>query len=143
MKVKTVDQIKIINNDLMKSIYDELLERDGTKIHTYLTNCVINGHKPIFYEAKEYGIYDEFMIMTKNIKENGFENNYEQGKYKVLEFMINCIIANPINGHYFDEKNRELIIDSKKLLNVKDNLIWNFIPNTFKKTIDVLWNDIE
>ena len=144
--IKTVDQIEITDNNLMRSIYSEIIIREGMAYHDKLTECVKNKFTPIIFEAGQYNIYSEYMAMTNYIKLRGFRDNYEKGRYKVLEFMINCIIADPINGDYYDEKNSELIKEAGRLLHTEDamhdGLVWAFIPKRFERDIDVSWNGI-
>jgi len=144
--IKTVDQIEITDNNLMRSIYSEIIIREGMAYHDFFTECVKNKFTPIIFEAGQYNIYKEYMAMTNYIKLRGFRDNYEKGRYKVLEFMINCIIADPINGDYYDEKNSELIKEAGRLLHTEDamhdGLVWAFIPKRFERDIDVSWNGI-
>lgn len=144
--IKTVGQIKIINNDLMESIYAEIVNRDGHKMHEKIIECTQDIFPPMIFEAATYNIYKEYMAMTRFIKKRGFKNNYEKGRYKVLKFMLNCIIADPINGDYCNEENNELLKEAGRLLDtggdMHDNLVWAFVPKRFVRDIDVMWNGI-
>ncbi len=154
--IKTIDQIEIIDNNLMSSIYNEVINREGNGYHAIFTECVKNTNKntnknkttftPIIFEAGHYNIYKEYTAMTNYINIRGFRDNYEKGRYKVIEFMLNCIIADPINGDYYEEKNSELIKEAGRLLHTEnamhDGLVWSFIPKRFERDIDVSWNGI-
>jgi hypothetical protein len=145
MSIKTVEQLEIIDDNLMKSIYDEVIKKDNN-IHNQLNECLKNGYTPIIFEAMEYNIYTEYMAMTKNFKKGISNGTFEQGFYKVLEFMINCIIADPINGNYYEQQNSDLLKEGGRLLNItgdmEDDLVWYFVPNKFKRDIDVSWDGI-
>ena len=145
-KPQTVNELTIIDNNLMKSIHVHIVNRDGDKIHKKLNECLLNGYQPIFFEAKQFNIYDEYMVMKRFIDERGFKSNYEEGRFKTLEYMINCIIADPINGDYYNKENNDLIKKGGELLAsedaMTDDLVWSFIPKRFQRDIDMLWDGI-
>jgi hypothetical protein len=145
---KTVDKIEIKNNNLIQSIYDEILAQDdGKNIHEKMTAYVKNRRTPLIFEAKEYNIYDEYMGITNFVKHRGgFQDNYEKGRYRVLEYIINCIIADPLEGDYYEENNTKLLKEGGELLNtedaMQDTLVWLFVPKRLERTIDMAWNGI-
>lgn len=144
--IKTVDQIVIRDNNLMMSIYAEVFIRDGEIIHNNIETCLKNKHPPLIFEAETYNIYAEYMAMTRFIKQGGFRDNYQKGRYRVLEYILNCIIADPIEGDYYEKKNNELIEEAGRLLNTDnamwDGLVWSFVPTRLKRTIDMMWDGI-
>lgn len=130
--IKTVSEIPFIDNNLLKSIYAELTRREGPQILIKLNNYIESGETPLIIEALHYNIYSEYQAMTTYIKLRGFTSNYENGRYKVLEFIINCIIADPLNGDYADKSNSDLLKEAGRLLSTEqamdDDLVWDFIP---------------
>ena len=141
--MKTVSELTITNNNLMKSIYDEIISREGDKIKKQMADNLKIGYTPMFFEAKEYNIYDEYMAM-KNIREKRVGvTNYEEGRFRILEYMINCIIAEPIDGNYYKKEYCDSVEEAAKLLATEDalydGLAWSFIPKRFGREIDMMF----
>lgn len=144
--IKRVDQINMIDNNLLKSILVEINNREGDSIKQKIQNSLKNDYMPLVFEATEYNIYTEYMAMKNFIDERGFSGNYEKGRFKTLEFMINCIIADPIDGNYYNKENAEIIKEAGRLLHsedaMNDDLVWLFVPKRLGRDIDVLWDGI-
>ena len=145
-KFKTVDQLEIKNNNLMQAILDELIRREGDQIKNKMEKDLRNHYTPMFFEAKEYNVYDEYMAIKGFVEKRGFKDNYEKGRFKMLEFMINCIIAEPINGNYYCNEYGEIAKEAGRLLETEDamwdELVWSFVPKRFRRDFDCLWDGI-
>jgi len=100
-------------------------------------------------EAEEYNIFEEFNAIGKFIKERGIKNKYEQARYKILQYIINCIKADPEKGNYHNKENDKNIIEAGKLLyefdgmdGMRDMLVWSFIPKRYHSEINLFWSGI-
>ena len=133
----------VTNNNLMKCIYDEIISREGEKLKKQLDDNLRKGYKSMFFEAKEYNIYDEYMGIKKLKEMRGWQSKFDEGRFKILEYMINCIIADPINGDYYKKEYCDSVREAAKLLASEDalydDLVWSFIPKRFGREIDVMF----
>ena len=96
-------------------------------------------------ELKEYDIMNEYNALKKM----QHMDLYKSARFKILQYIINCVKADPINGDYYDKDNRKLMIEAGNELNseggmnsMKDNLVWAFIPKRYHREIDHLWDGI-
>ena len=98
-------------------------------------------------ELKEYNIINEYNAM----KSMNFQASdlYKTARLKILQYIINCVNADSLNGDYYNENNRKLMIEAGNELNkeggmksMHDDLVWSFIPKRYHREIDYLWNGI-
>ena len=101
-------------------------------------------------ELDQYNILKEYDAIKKISEANGgFGSKYQEGRFKVLEYIINCATNEPINGDYFDPKNNQILKEAGKLLyedsgmdGMHDRLVWAFVPKRYKGDINYMWNGI-
>jgi hypothetical protein len=96
-------------------------------------------------ELKHFNIIPEYSALRK--KNN--KNSFDIGRMKILEYIINCVKNDPINGDYYNKENGQLIIDAGNELNkdggersMRDPLVWSFIPKRYHREIDNYWSGI-
>jgi hypothetical protein len=93
-------------------------------------------------ELKEFNIIPEYYALSK--KPN--KNSYDLGRMNILKYIINCVKEDPINGDYYNKDNGELIKEAGRLLNetndMRDGLVWSFIPKRYHREIDNYWDGI-
>ncbi len=102
-------------------------------------------HMNASQELKHFNIIPEYNALRK--KNN--KNSFDIGRMKILEYIINCVKNDPINGDYCNKDNGKLIIDAGNELNkdggersMRDLLVWSFIPKRYHREIDNYWNGI-
>jgi hypothetical protein len=109
------------------------------------------GHRTALKEAIEYNIFTEYKALGEYIPfhSNQKIHEYELGRYKILEYIINCLHHDPDNGDWYDDNNVKLIRDAGELLykydgmnGMHDALVWSFIPKRYQREIDMIWNGI-
>ena len=98
-------------------------------------------------ELKEYNIMKEY----NSLKSMNFPASdlYKSARLKILQYIINCVNADSLNGDYYNEDNRKLMIEAGNELNkeggfasMQYNLVWSFIPKRYHREIDYMWNGI-
>src|SRR5579885_3309719 len=115
--IKKVNEIPTPYSSLMKNIHHYIMEIHGKSMNDKLNECLKKGYPAMFFEAKEYNIYDEYSAIKKLMEARGGSTTpYEEGRLKVLEYMINSIIADPIEGDYYEKTNNDLIKEAGRLL---------------------------
>ena len=110
---------------------------------------------PAIQELFEFDIFNELNGLIFYIKcaedrgPKGEDDLYKIGRKGILEYIITCVENDPINGDYFTPENKQLMIKSGQSLyksggidDMKDNLVWSFIPKRYGREIDQFWNGI-
>ena len=77
---------------------------------------------------------------------------HRKSEYNMLKYIAACVEHDPLRGDYYDESNRQLVIDAGRMLNEAGGLklmheyangwIVVFIPNRYRREIDLYWHDI-
>lgn len=74
---------------------------------------------------------------------------YTKARYLILDYILECVKHDGREGDYDDEKNKKKLRKAGELLNsiggyweMKDPLVWAFIPQRFKRIVDICWNGI-
>ena len=77
---------------------------------------------------------------------------HRKAEYNMLKYIATCVEHDPLRGDYYNESNRQLVIDAGRMLNEAGGLklmheyancwIVVFIPNRFRREIDLYWHDI-
>ena len=102
-------------------------------------------------ELIEYNIIKEYKGIYEfcNLRGGELYDKYEEVRYKILKWILTCATYDPENGDYSNDKNDELVKDAGKLLyeydkmeGMRDDLVWMFIPERYRRNIDYLWNGI-
>lgn len=96
-------------------------------------------------ELKHFNIIPEYSALRK--KNN--KNSFDIGRMKILEYIINCVKNDPINGDYYNKENATLIREAGNELNkdggersMREPLVWSFIPKRYHREIDNYWSGI-
>jgi hypothetical protein len=93
-------------------------------------------------ELKHFNIIPEYHSL-RQIEE---KTSFELARMNILQYIITCVKNDPINGDYYNKENGNLIIEAGKLLNktndMRDLLVWSFIPNRYHREIDNYWDGI-
>ncbi len=102
-------------------------------------------HMNASQELKHFNIIPEYDALRK--KNN--KNSFDIGSMKILEYIINCVKNDPINGDYYNKDNAKLMIEAGNELNkdggersMRDLLVWSFIPKRYHREIDNYWSGI-
>ena len=102
-------------------------------------------HMNASQELKHFNIIPEYDALRK--KNN--KNSFDIGRMKILEYIINCVKNDPINGDYYNKDNAKLMIEAGNELNkdggersMRDLLVWSFIPKRYHREIDNYWSGI-
>lgn len=147
MTTKTVNDLVFDINDnesLYKSISNEISTNPVYK-KMRATYPQINKY-PALGELKEYNICTEYVAIKRQIDGGYNKSPFSAGFLKVLTYMINCVLADPMNGDHYDNNNNEILKEGGRLLSeddsMHDNLVWLFIPRRYQRLIDSLWNGI-
>jgi len=101
-------------------------------------------------ELDEFNIEREYNAIKKLVNlRGGYKDKYEEGRFKTLQYMINCVSNDHQNGDYYNEDNNALMTNAGKLLNqydgmdgMRDPLVWSFIPKRYHRGIDYMWDGI-
>ena len=77
---------------------------------------------------------------------------HRKSEYDMLKYIAVCVEHDPLRGDYYDESNRQLVVDAGRMLNEAGGLdlmreyandwIVAFIPNRYRREIDLYWDDI-
>ena len=144
--IKTIEEIEIINDNILGSICNEIKQREGDKFNERVKEYLRGGRKPMIFEATEYGIYEKYKEIKKK-KERGEIQKAEEGRYRVLKYMINCIIAEPMEGNNYSKENDEMVKEGGRMLDEEgvkyDENVWRYIPKRFQREIDMKWEMID
>jgi hypothetical protein len=93
-------------------------------------------------ELKHFNIIPEYYALNK--KEN--KNTFDLGRMKILKYIINCVQKDPINGDYYSADNAIIMEEAGNHLeqtnDMRDMLVWSFIPNRYHREIDNYWSGI-
>ena len=101
-------------------------------------------------ELKHFNIIPEYSALRK--KNN--KNSFDIGRMKILEYIINCVKNDPINGDYYNNIhlvniNAKIMIEAGNELNkdggersMRELLVWSFIPKRYHREIDNYWSGI-
>ena len=142
IRPKTVEEITIKDGNLMQSVYDEIANREGKmKLEQKLQKCKDNGCTALLFESTH--VFNEYMEIDQDVRNDRVDGDFERAYHKILQFIINCIIADPIEGFFFNKKNHELIMEAGKLLHACNSmdheLILSIIPSRFIYTVYGHW----
>jgi hypothetical protein len=107
---------------------------------------------PAVQELFEYNIFPELNGLNRYIKyaqDHGKPDLYKIGRKGILEYIIACVENDPVNGDYHTPENKQLMIRSGQTLyksggmrDMKDGLVWSFIPKRYRREIDMYWDGI-
>ena len=79
-------------------------------------------------------------------EDRGETDYYKIGRKGILEYTVTCVENEPVNGDYFTQENKQLVVKSGELLNksdgMRDDLVWSFIPKRYKGEIDRFWDGL-
>lgn len=101
-------------------------------------------------EIDYFNIQREFDGIERITKKNPkLMSKYKLARYKILQYMINCVKHDGVNGDWYDEENYKLVKEAGMLLyqdsgdkGMHDRLFWSFIPRRYHREIDYAWNGI-
>jgi hypothetical protein len=88
---------------------------------------------PAVQELFEYNIFPELNGLNRLIecaKLRGETDLYKIGRRGILEYIIQCVENEPVNGNYFTQDNKQLMVESGKILNKSggiQDMIWRMI----------------
>ncbi len=93
-------------------------------------------------ELKEYNIISEYHAL-RQIED---KTSFDLARMNILKYIITCVKEDPINGDYYNKNNAKLIIEAGELLNktndMRDLLVWSFIPKRYRREIENYWDGI-
>ena len=114
---------------------------------------IANSPFPAKEEAISWNVYREFEAIDRFKNARGFENDYEKGRYKTLQYIIKRIEGDPINADYQNEEIKQIMREAGELLynftfqsdgkkGINDGLVWAFIPKRYRRDIELIWDGI-
>ncbi len=93
-------------------------------------------------ELKHFNIISEYHAL-RQIED---KTSFDLARMNILKYIITCVKNDPINGDYYNKENGKLIIEAGQLLNktndMRDLLVWSFIPKRYHREIENYWNGI-
>ena len=97
---------------------------------------------------KELEVYD-IMNQYNSLKETKNLDLIKSARLKMFQYVINSVKADPVNGDFYNENNKKIIIEAGNELNnaggfhlMKNQLVCGFIPNRYHREIENYWNGI-
>lgn len=105
---------------------------------------------PAVQELFEYNIFPELNGLNHYIKcaqARGKTDLYKIGRKGILEYIIKCVENEPINGDYYTQENKQMMVKCGEILyksggmdNMRDDLVWSFIPKRYRGEIEMFWS---
>jgi len=96
-----------------------------------------------------WNIKREYVALQDFVKSRGYVSKYEEGRHKILKFILNKVYHDPANGDWNDDNNINLIKEAGQLLydydgmnGMRDCFVWSFIPNRYHREISSYWHGI-
>lgn len=96
-------------------------------------------------EAIDFNIFREYNAL-KNLKG---DDKYRNGRFLLLEYVIDCVKNDPDEGNYFVPEMRDKVVKAGQLLyeadgmaGMNDGLVWSFVPKRYQRDIDMMWDGI-
>ena len=81
-----------------------------------------------FSASQEFNIITEFHGLRKLLQIDGVTTkDYKQARYNILQYIINCVKHDHVNGDYSNTVNDQLIIDAGHLLYSFDGMEGSFL----------------
>ena len=94
-----------------------------------------------------WNIKREYEAIQNFVENRGYKNKYEEGRHKVLKYILNKVYHDPEKGDWDDDNNIKLIKEAGQLLydfdamkGMKDGLVWSFIPDRYRREISSHWH---
>ncbi len=85
----------------------------------------------------------------KCAQDRGETDLYKIGRKGMLEYIITCVENDPVDGDYYTREHKQVMVKSGETLyksggmnDMRDNLVWSFIPKRYRREIDIFWNGI-
>ena len=116
---------------------------------------ILDKYKHLYVSAKDeiekYNIQREYDAISKIIEHRKPEpiSKYKMGRYKILQYILECVKHDPSNGDWFNDENIKVLKEAGKLLyefdkmdGMNDGLVWSFIPRRYHSDINYAWNGI-
>jgi len=115
--------------------------------------AVFAAPKGAALELFEFNIFKEYDALKRLVgvdeARGKIKDAYKIARMKIFEYILNCVKDDPIEGDYYNEENIQLLKDAGKMLydskgmkGMYDEMLWSFIPDRYRRPIDMAWDGI-
>ena len=139
---------------IIKKDYDTMLpRRDDMTVNEWDDVCnKTSSSKTAKDELIELNTMLEMTRLSEFLDLDSEYKLHRKAEYNMLKYIAVCVEHDPLRGDYYDESNRQLVVDAGRMLNDAGGLdlmrsysngwISAFIPKRYRREIDLYWDDI-
>jgi hypothetical protein len=152
---KKNEKSDVVDLDASDSIHGTMTNTEvdfSNSINLSKLNSNMGANRAVL-ELFEFNIFEEYDALKRLVREeenNDIKDMYKIARMKIFEYIFNCVKDDPIEGHgKYCEANIQLLKDAGKMLydsegmqGMFDDLFWSFIPDRYRRTIDMAWDGI-